>query len=134
MLTAAQSAVLKADILIDPAFLAVPQGTDGAYEIAAAYNLLALPDFWVWRTVVSKSELVQSVSVDGTTFNWTGAGFITRSQGERDAWRELFGDRGICNASLANVLQAFTDIFSGSTVPAPANRIHLATVARRKAN
>lgn len=133
MLTNAQLVTLKADILADPAFDSVPPGSDGAFTIAAAYNLVAVPDFWVWRTAVSKAEYVQTTSGDGTTFNWTGAGFITRSVGERDAWRELFNDAGLCNPALASVRQAFQDIFSGGTAPAPANRTHLTTISRRKA-
>lgn len=112
---------------------AVPHTTDNAFAVAAWYNLVASPDFWVWRTSVTKAEFVQGTSVDGTTFNWTGAGFITRSQGERDAWRELFNGTESCNPSLPNVRQAFQDIFSGGTAPAPANRTHLAAVGRRKA-
>lgn len=133
MLTPAQLATLKADIEADPAFASVPNNDDGHFLIADAYNLTASPDFWVWRTKVTKNEYVQSTSVDGTTFNWTGAGFITRSQGERDAWREMFNGTETANPSLANVRQAFTDIFSGGTAPAPANRTHLTTVSRRKA-
>lgn len=133
MLTSAQLATLKADILADPAFNSVPQGSDEAFTIAAAYNLPAVPDFWVFRTAVSKAEYVQTTSVDGTTFNWTGTGFITRSPGEQAAWRELFNDSGLCNPSLASVRQAFQDIFSGAVAPAPANRTHLATISRRKA-
>ena len=105
--------------------------------IADWYNTLASPDFWVWRTAVTKGEYVQTTSVDGTVFAWTGAGFITRSAGEQAAWRELFGSDASgqqqVNPSLANVRQAFQDIFSGGTAPAPANRTHLATVSRRKA-
>lgn len=133
MLTPAQLTTLKANIIADAAFNGLPSNTDGAFVIAAAYNLPASPDFWVWRTRVSKDELVQTTSVDGTTFNWTGAGFITRAVGERDAWRELFSLDGICNPSLASVRQAFADIFSGATAPAPANRTHLLAVGRRKA-
>ncbi len=73
---------------------AIASGDDLA--IAEFFNLTASPDYWIWRTSVTKAEYVQSVSVDGTTFNWTGAGFISRSQGERDAWREMFGDGGAC--------------------------------------
>lgn len=133
MLSASQLATLKTDILADATFNGVANNSDGNQQIADAYNLSAAPDYWVWKTRVTKSELVTSVSSDGTTFSWTGAGFITRSQGERDAWRELFDDQGTCNPSLVNVRTAFTDIFSGGTAPAPANRTHLATVARRKA-
>lgn len=130
-LTLSQRQALKADMVTSS------QPTTGSDDVALTvanfYNANASPDFWVWRTSVGKDELTNSTSVDGTTFNWTGTGFITRNQGERDAWRELFDRDGNCNPSLANVRQAFTDIFSGGTVPAPANRTHLATVSRRKA-
>lgn len=107
--------------------------TDGNLEaLAALYNTAST--FWVWKTSVSKAELTNATSVDATTFNWTGTGFITRSVGERDAWRELFDSEGKLNPSLPQVRQAFTDIFSGATAPAPANRTHLATVSRRLAS
>lgn len=132
-LTLTQRTALKNDINADPALSAHPNNADGHQAVADAYNLAASPDFWVWRTQVSKHEFVGSTSTDGTNFSWGGAGFITRSQGERDAWRELFNGDGFCNPSQANVRTAFLDIFSGGTAPAPANRTHLATVARRKA-
>ena len=101
--------------------------------LADLLNAPASPDYWVWRTRVTKDELVGSVSIDGTTFSWTGAGYITRSQGERDALSTLFDSTGAVNPSIASVRQAFVDIFSGATSPAPENRTHLATVSRRKA-
>lgn len=132
VLTPAQLTTLKNDIAANADTKDIPKTSDGAFQVAAIYNVTATPDFWVWRTFVTKDELVNSTSVDATTFNWTGTGFITRSQGERDAWRELFGSTGAVNASLPQVRQAFADIFSGGTAPAPANRTHLLTVARRK--
>ena len=149
-LTAAQLATLKADILANTN--AIPQGManagafvgvqikdipndsgDGNLAVASWYNLNASPDYWVWRTSVAKGEYVNATSVDGTTFNWTGAGFITRSQGERDAWREMFNGTNTVNPSLAQVRQAFSDIFSGATAPAPANRTHMSAISRRNA-
>lgn len=132
-LTPAQRTTLKNDIATDPVLSLIPHTSDGAFDVAAAYNALAAVDFWVWRTSVAKSELVNATSADGTTFNWTGTGFITRSQGERDAFQALFDGGGSCNPSLAQVRQAFADIFSGNTAPAPANRTHLLAIARRKA-
>lgn len=132
-MTAAQLATLKSVILANQTWAALPLTSGAALQIATDLNAVASPDFWVWRSSVSKGELTNSTSVDGTTFNWTGAGFITRAQGERDAWRELFDQSGNVNASLSQVRQAFSDIFSGATAPAPANRTHLSTVARRKA-
>lgn len=132
-MTPAQNIALKADILADPVLTAQPNDSDGAFAIAAAYNLNASPDFWVWRTSVSREELTNSTSIDGTVFNWTGAGYITRAQGEREAFQQIFDAEGRVNPSLPQVRQAFLDIFSGAAAPAPANRTHLATVARRKA-
>jgi hypothetical protein len=133
MLTSPQLAALKAAILADGALSPLPNNSDGNTAIAAAFNLPAAPDFWVWRRSVTKDELVGSTSVDGTTFSWTGTGFITRSQGERDAFNAMFDSSGSVNPANASIRQAFTDIFSGNTAPAPANRTHLTTVSRRKA-
>jgi hypothetical protein len=127
-LTPAQKATISANILASPDLLA----TDGNLEaLAALYNAPASPTFWAWRTLVTKSELVTSAGPDGTTFNWTGNGFITRSVGEQTAWQELFNGTQSVNPSLANVRQGFSDIFSG-TGNAAANRTHLLAVARRQ--
>ncbi len=132
MLTSSQMAVLKADILADAVLAAVPNNSDGAFQIAAAYNLLASPAYWVWRTKVKKRELTNTVGPDGTAFNWQGNGFITRTAGEQLAWQELFDETHSVNAALTNVRQAFADIFSG-TGNAAANRTHLLSAARREA-
>lgn len=142
-LSTAQLQTLKADLAanantvlvggVATAISAVPRNGDTAFAVAAWYNLAASPDFWVWKSSVSKGELVQVTSVDGTNFNWSGNGFITRSAGEQAAWREIFNGTGACNPSLPNVRQAFADIFSG-TGNAAANRTHLLAIARRKAS
>lgn len=131
-LTAAQKATIKADILADGTLNAQPNNSDGAFAIAAAYNLAAAVDFWVWRTAVDKKEFTNQTSQDGTNFTWVGNGFITRSAGEQTAWAELFNSTHQVNASLPNVRQAFSDIFSG-TGNAAANRTHMMSIARRKA-
>jgi hypothetical protein len=132
-LTSAQLATLKAGIVADPALNVFPNTSDGNFDLAAKLKETATPDFWVWKSRVGKGELVQTIGPDGTTFNWTGNGFITRTAGEQTAWREIFNGSGECDPSLANVRQAFADIFSG-TGNAAANRTHLLAVARRKAN
>jgi hypothetical protein len=134
ILTTAQLQALKADIAANSDLNVFPNNSDGNFAIAALYNALAAVDFWVWRTTVTKAEYTQSTSIDGTTFNWTGAGFITRSVGEQNAWAELFNHTQSVNPSLPNVRQAFADILSGGTAPAPANRTHMLTVSRRKAS
>lgn len=105
---------------------------------AALLNAAASPDWYVWRSNVTEDEFTQKGGVDvansnaATVFNWTGTGYITRSQGERDAWARLFRN-GAVNPSLPNVRQAFGDILSGGTAPAPANRNHLLVLSKRKA-
>ena len=132
--TPAQLATLKAAINADPTLSAFQMTGDGYFDLAVFLNTsIATPDFWIWRESVPKGEYTQGTSVDGTTFNWTGAGFITRSVGERDAWRELFNGTGQLNPALVSVRQALNDIFSGATAPAPANRTHLLAVSRTKA-
>lgn len=140
-LSQAQLVMLRNDITVTHAAVVYQGQTLLAWwdvgddtTLAHFYQEVASPDWWVWRTSITKNALVTEVGPDGTTFNWTGAGFITRSQGERDAWRELFSSDGGCNPSLANVRQAFLDIFSGTQAPAPANRTHLSAMARRRAN
>jgi hypothetical protein len=132
-LTQAQKTAFKNAISGDPA-IASCLFVNNFQCIADYYNQQSSPDWWVYKTRLSRTEVVQETSVDGTVFNWTGAGFITRSQGERDAWRELWNSELAVNPSLANVRQAFLDIFSGATQPAPANRTHLAAMARRLAS
>jgi hypothetical protein len=131
-LTTAQKTALKADILADSTLSSQPNNSDGAHAIAAAYDVLATPAFWVWKTQVSKGDLTNTVGPEGTIFVWAGNGFITRTAQETTAWREIFDASGYVNASLQNVRQAFADIFSG-TGNAALNRTHLLASARRQA-
>lgn len=134
MLTPNQLAQLKADILADPALAAQSGTPDGRYAIAAAYNQTASPDFWVWKTYVTKNEVVSSTGPGGTTWTWVGDGFITRSVGEKAAWVEIWNASGSINPSLPQVRQAFADILSGGAgTNAAANRTHMLAVCRRKA-
>lgn len=128
-LTSAQLLTLKTDILADPVLAAQPNTPDGAFVIADAYNLTAVPDFWVWRTTVPQAEIVGAPSPDGTSWSWTS--YIGRSQGERDAWQAMFADTGTINFGLANVRQGLQDIFSG--VSGATQRTHLLTSGRRQA-
>jgi hypothetical protein len=99
--------------------------------IADALNAPQSPAFWAWRTAVPRSEYLFATSVDGTTFTFTGNGFVGRSQGELAGWDAIFTkDTDTTNPSLPKVRDAFADIFSG-TGNAVANRTHLATVSRR---
>lgn len=129
-LTTAQLQTLKADILADPVLNAFPNNSDGAFEIAKAYNLEATPVFWVWRTQLSKREVTSNVSPDGTTFSFPA--LISRSAGEQFGWGQVWNSTLECDPSLPNVRQAFADIFSGGT--GAAQRAHLLAMARRPAS
>lgn len=107
--------------------------------LAEMANEFSDPDYWVWRTSVSKHEVTDTTSIhtDGTTvtaFSWGGAqgGYIARSQGERDAWRELFNTGLEIKPYLANVRTAINDIFSGTGAAAVGNRNHLWGISQRK--
>lgn len=129
MLTPSQYATLKASILSDPSLADEVAAADDM-AIAAAYNTLASPDYWAWRSHVPQAEIVGTPSADNT--NWSWPAFIARSQGERDGWREMFADTGSINPSLTNVRQGLADIFSGTANSAPAQRAHLLAIGRRK--
>jgi hypothetical protein len=131
-LTPNQLATLKADILADPAFTTLKDSPDGRFAIATAYNLNPASDFWVWKSYLTKSDAVNSTSVDNTTFNWTGNGFISRSLNEIAAWENLWNTTGAVNPSLAQVRAGFAAIFTGAG-NAAANLVHLQAMARRKA-
>lgn len=129
-LTTAQLSAIKADILADPALAGQPNNPDGNTAIAIVYNAVASPDYWVWRSFVSDREIYETTTADATTWSWTT--FIGRSQGERDAWRQMVNMAGGLNPSLANVRSGIADIFSGA---GGANqRTHLLTLGRRKAS
>ena len=60
VLTQEQLGVLKADILANPAFTGWNLATS-AQEVADWYNVVASPDWWVWRTLVTPREWVDAI-------------------------------------------------------------------------
>lgn len=140
MLTSSQLQALRTDITVTKAATSYAGQTllqwwnaGDDTTLAQFYAQEASPDVWVWKTSITQEELTNSEGPEGTTFNWTGNGFITRTSGEHAAWSAIFGRGGRVDPSKANVRQAFADIFSG-TGNAAANRTHLLSVARRRAN
>ena len=87
----AQYALLRTDITITHAteFSEELAATDDQL-IADAFNLRAVPDYWAYRTSVTRREIMFTTSVAGTTFTLVGNGFITRTIQELMAWQELF--------------------------------------------
>src|SRR3972149_1995219 len=121
MLTQSQLLVLKNDILADPILSAYPNNSDGAFAIALAYNLGAVPDFIVWKTNVTTADCKKAMA-------WTE--FIGRSAGEREAWQFMLSN-GFINAADVNVRQGIVDIFSGPS--GLGSRTNLVAIAKRKA-
>ncbi len=63
-LTTAQLATLKTDIANNSDLNVHPNTSDGNFEVARLYNLPAAVDHYVWRTRVSKKEIVSVQSTD----------------------------------------------------------------------
>ena len=130
-----QLAALKAAIAANTATIngvpinALPLDDDASFAIAAWYNDIASPDFWVWKTAVARQEIYDQVSPDGTSWNWTT--YKNQSATEQNAWVQMFmGDRA--NFSQDNLRAGVAAIFSGSA-QANAQRDHCLAMGRRKA-
>lgn len=132
MLTTDQQTALRNDVLADPVLSVLPPNSDSAFEIARVYNLTATPDFWVWKTALTKQEVVSQTSVDNTTFSFPQ--LIARTVQEQFGWQELWNSTLTCNPSLPNVRQGFADVFSGAQAGPTAQRTHMLAMARRKAS
>ena len=121
-LTPSQLTALKNDIAADSALNALPNNSDGAFAIAAAYNLPASPAFRVWKSSVTTRDCK-------TAMVWTE--FIGRSVGERDAWQFMLSN-GTINPSDVNVRQGILDIFSGAG--GATSRSNLTNISKRDAS
>lgn len=131
-LSPAQLVTLKAYILADPVLGPLTSGPGTDYgAIANAMSTEASPVFWVYKSSLSRHDILTGTGPDGTTFAWAGGAYITRSQGERDAFREMFNSTGAVNPALPSIQAAFSDIFSGAG--GAGNRTHIASMGRRKA-
>ena len=126
--TAAQNAIIKADILANPDLNAFPNTVDGAYGIAELYNKIASPDFIVWKTVLHEQEITSLASDEGTVWSWPA--FIARSTAEQTGWERMFNGTYTVNPSLVQVRTGLNDIFSGGT--GAAQRTHLTAIAKEK--
>ena len=89
-MTPAQLSTLKADIIakqgtVLAAFFVNPLNInwDG---VAGFYNTIGA--FIVWRTNVTRREIYDNPSVEGTTWSWTF--YKNQSVQEQGAWKEMF--------------------------------------------
>ncbi len=124
---------LKADIEAnsDPTVVAALQ--DGANQVIADwYNQIAAPEFWVWRTAISKAEIYGNVSQDATTWSWSDyAGAV----GEHKVWDELFsfGENQTMDPSSANNRSGVLTVFPDQGQQTAPNRQHIESLARERA-
>jgi hypothetical protein len=130
-LTPEQLTLLKNDIAAHPVWGALPHTGDNSYVIAAAYNQLATPDFWVYRTALTEQEIYEATSSEGTTWSW--ATYMAQTVTERDAWVLMFRP-GQINPSLPQARNGITQIFSGNTAPQLAQKTHLSALFRERAS
>lgn len=128
-MTPAQLLTLRTAIDNTPAWAATPNNGDGHVDLAALLNAPATPAYYVKRSTLTRHEIVTGTSDDNTTFSWAAGGYITRAQGERDAFREMFNSTGTVNPWLPSILAAFADIFSGAG--GLGNRNHITAMSRR---
>lgn len=126
-LTPQQLQALKADIASDPALASKPMTSGAALEIAAAYNAAASPAFKVWRSSVSRTEIYNKTSDDGTTWSWTF--YKSQSVVEQNAWTQMFmGDQA--DFSQANLRAGIAVIFTAASA---VNAAHALAIGKRSA-
>ena len=149
LLTTAQANTLKAFILADATLNQIPHTTDGAYAIADALKVDASPDFFVWKTTTSISDIQDAV----TWANFTpanpsaGAGqdfanWALACQGKQFNLQLLLGGSGFGGAistGKANIRAGLQDCTS--SIPSDVNGAiksggwaNIKAVIQRKAN
>lgn len=127
-LTTPQLQALKAAIAAqtDPAF--VEYRTNGqTNQMAAFFNEAASPAFKVWRTNVSRADIYNRTSAEGTNWNWTF--YKNQNVTEQNAWVQMFmGDEA--DFSQANLRAGIGVIF---TAGSSANGTHALAIGKRSA-
>jgi len=114
---------VKADILANPDLNVFPNNTDGAFEIAKLYNLLANPGYIVWKTSVSIMEVGQAI------LNSDIANLTTANTNRLQTIGQYSG--GVFNPSRLDTRAGFEDIFSVAS--ASGTRAALDSLWRRSA-
>lgn len=98
-------------------------------EAAAAMNAVAAPDYWVWRSTITRSEVYHQPSATGSFWDWLT--YKNQSQGEQGAWTQMFmGDIGPCG--LVSFRAGVLSIFAGTGAQLT-QRTHVFGCFRRKA-
>lgn len=118
-----QLATMKADIAANSDLNQHPNDPDGNEEIARKYNLTAVPDFIVWKTRVTITQVGDAIN--GTELAGLTQVNVTRLQAIAD-----HSPDGV-NPSLTDRRQFYADVFSGAG--GALTRANLDTLWRAKA-
>jgi hypothetical protein len=116
-LTAAQRTAIKADILSTKAGY---WNSNQLNALAELYNVTAAPDYIVWKTSVTASQM-------HTAYVWTELDNLSQAKFNQ---LTLMLSEGSVNPSLVNIRQGFSDIF---TTNCPNTRTALIALSKRKA-
>jgi len=117
-LTTAQLTTLKAAIVADATLNALPQTPDGADAIAKAFNLQAVPDFTVYKSSVTLTEV-------GLAMRNTDIASLTTANTNRLSVLGQYSG-GIFYPFNADTWSGFDDIFSvAGAAPTRANLLAL---------
>lgn len=124
-LTIAQLTTLKAAITAetDPAFVAA-RVANNEQAMADWYNMPS--GSYVWRTAVSRSEIYNRTSEQGTTWSWTF--YKNQSVVEQNAWVQMFmGDEA--DFAQDNLRAGIGVIFTSASA---ANATHALNIGKRQ--
>lgn len=109
MLTSVQQTTLKNDITADPVLLALAQQNTaiGYQQIADAYNSVANPNFFVWKSIVTQDEIMQN------GFDWVRVDNL--AVGKARIWEWMFSNEArAVNPSKANVRAGIAEVWKGT--------------------
>jgi hypothetical protein len=121
-MTPEQLATLKAAIAADPVLAAYPSWAASSYPIAAAFNELAITDFYVWKTDANINDVFDAVDwakltpadAPDSTATYTNRALLC--QAKQLNLQILMQGRSSINAAKLKVRQGLTD--SLQNVPA----------------
>ena len=115
MLTPVQQTALANDIANDVVLNAFPHNSDGAFEIAAAYNALASPAWYVWKSNAKTDDIYNAITWASLTPSDTPDGtalFTNRAllcQAKQINLQILLQGRQTVNAANLKTRQGLTD-------------------------
>lgn len=122
LLTSQQLAALRAWLDVNAVGLNDEQAMN-------ALNAMASPNYFVWKSSITRSEVYDQPSATGSLWDWTI--FKNQTVAEQGAWREMFmGDIG--QVDQINWRDGAFKIFTGSA-GAVAQRDHIFACGRRAA-